>query len=130
MQYPSHCLRKLTPEEIKQHTNPGKQYPITPAKDFDELTLRDVARMAGICKNEYGVWISTLLKRAHETEDRLSAIEKRQEEARKYSDDLYSITETLAERIYALQKRVEFVEKFQREQTRGAPTGAGGQDHE
>lgn len=70
-------LRKLTPEEIKQHTNPGKQYPITPTKDFDELTLRDVARMAGICKNEYGVWISTLLKRAHETEDRLSAIEKR-----------------------------------------------------
>lgn len=75
--YDSSALRKLTPEEIKQHTNPGKQYPITPAKDFDELTLRDVARMAGICKNEYGVWISTLLKRAHETEDRLSAIEKR-----------------------------------------------------
>lgn len=39
--YPATSLRKLTPDEIKQHTN------------------------------------STLLKKAHETEDRLSAIEKR-----------------------------------------------------
>jgi len=45
------------------------------------------------------------------TDARLSAIEKRQEEARKYSDDLYSIPETLAERIYALQKRVAIIEQ-------------------
>ena len=78
--YPATSLRKLTPEEIEQHMNPGKptyEYPITPAKDFDDLTLRDIARMSGICKNEYGVWISTLIGRAHKNEERLSAIEKR-----------------------------------------------------
>lgn len=72
-------LRKLTPEEIKQHTTigaPVSQYPITPATDFDELTLRDVARMSGICKNEHGVWICTLLKRMHDAEKRLTFIEK------------------------------------------------------
>ena len=73
-------LRKLTPEEVQAHMNPGKpiyEYPTTPAKDFDDLTLRDIARMSGICKNEHGVWISTLLGRAHKNEERLSAIEKR-----------------------------------------------------
>lgn len=78
--YSSTSLRKLTPEEVQAHRNPGKptyEYPITPAKDFDDLTLRDIARMSGICKNEHGVWISTLLRRAHKSEERLSAIEKR-----------------------------------------------------
>ena len=83
--YPATSLRKLTPEEIKQHMAPTKE-------DLDQIGEK------------------------FKMDRRLSAIEKRQEEARKYSDDLYSITETLAERIYALQKRVEFVEKFQREQ--------------
>lgn len=195
--YPATSLRKLAPEEIERHACSGKpayEYPTTPVKDFEELSLKDVARMASICKNEYGVWISTLLgrvdkseerlsaiehrqsaiceynieteqrlqklesiqqhhaipvpeklneiqelrRRVHDLEmslngftngsepeyvpgisyvkdpikDRLSAIEKRQNEAREYSDNLYK----LAERIYDLQKRLEFVEAFQKDE--------------
>ena len=88
--YPAKSLRKLTPEEVQAHLNPGKptyEYPITPAKDFDDLTLRDIARMSGICKNEHGVWISTLLGRAHKSEERLSAIEKRLAFVEKFQRD-------------------------------------------
>ena len=88
--YLASSLRKLTPEEVKQHMNPGKptyEYPITPAKDFDELTLKDIARMSGICKNEHGVWISTLLGRAHKNEERLSTIENRLTFVEKFQRD-------------------------------------------
>ncbi len=110
--YPPESLRKLTPEEVQAHRNPGKptyEYPITPAKDFDDLTLRDIARMSGICKNEHGVWISTLLGRAHNIEERLSAIEERLDIQ---GDRLNTIDLEKDD----LRKRLAFVEKIQRDQ--------------
>lgn len=56
------------------------------------------------------------LIREDDQDKRLAAIEKRQNEAREYSDNLYKITEKLAERIYDLQKRLEFVEAFQKDE--------------
>lgn len=116
-------LRKLTPEEIAEHMNPGKsmyEYPTTPAKDFDELTLRDVARMSGICKNEYGVWISTLFGRVHKNDERLSAIEKCQHESSLDIDNHRLSHEKWRDRVLAIEKRLDFVEQFRRDQTRDA----------
>lgn len=88
--HPVSSLRKLTPDEIKQHLVP----PInTPQNQFNEKVDR---RLAAI-------------------EKRQGAQQNRQNEAREYSDNLYKITEKLAERICGLQKRLEFVEAFQKD---------------
>jgi hypothetical protein len=109
-QYPAKSLRKLAPEEIKQHISGDYRQALTKAcielnLPYNRPPMETIEAMLSMIATDredskYG-----------EVLERLSAIEKRQEEARKYSDDLYSITETLAERIYALQKRVAIIEQ-------------------
>lgn len=88
--YRAKCLRKLTPDEVLCHLTKRSGFTI-------EQRLNSL--------EEY----------AKENDARVSAIEKRQDEAREYSDNLYKITETQARRIYDLQKRVDFLEAFQKD---------------
>ena len=79
------------------------EYPTTPAKDFEELSLRDVARMNGICKNEYGVWISTHLSR-------LAAIQKRQGAQQNRMDDLLEDYRDFKDLVLRVHDRVTALE--------------------
>jgi hypothetical protein len=90
-------LRKLTPEEVAEHTG-------------------TIGYQAQECQRELEKGIDAMRNLlAPDVYERLSAIEKRQDEAREYSDNLYKITEKLAERIYDLQKRFAFVEACQKD---------------
>lgn len=109
-QYPAKSLRKLTPEEIKQHISGDYRQALTKAcielnLPYNRPPMETIKAMLSM------IVIDQEDSKYGEVLERLSAIEKRQEESRKYSDDLYSITEILAERIYALQKRVAIIEQ-------------------
>jgi hypothetical protein len=109
VQYPSHCLRKLAPEEIAKHLAPPTN---TPQNQFNEKT---------------DARLSATEKQLKEFDGEISHLMGSIQECLMESGDVEARTRC---REMAIEKRLDFVEKFQRDQTRDAPTRAGWQDHE
>ncbi len=100
--------------ELVEDARSTFEYPTTSAKDFEELSLRDVARMSGICKNENGVWISTHLSR-------LAAIQKRQGAQQNRMDDLLEDYREFKDLVFQIHDRVNALETGKADKARVCP---------